>query len=149
LRLQSRRRRRRRRRRRQPPAQPKTQSPFLPPNNPSLRTATLPPRAHNNNGALAGRRRVTNTKQELYDAEHPDPNTVEYMDVEDSPVWDPDKGDLSQRVSSTFLQELRSNEISLEQTAYWFSTPPGLVVVFVLFRLFCWFCLFVAARFFD
>ena len=61
------------------------------------------------------------------------------MDVEDSPVWDPDKGDLSQRVSSTFLQELRSNEISLEQTAYWFSTPPGLLlsVFFISFVACC------------
>eukprot|EP00877_Chromochloris_zofingiensis_P007389 jgi/Chrzof1/2903/Cz12g03120.t1 len=71
--------------------------------------------------------RITNTKNEIYDDPKDDPLNPqsEYIEVENIPVFDPEKGDLSQRVSRTFLDELGNEEISVEETGYWFTEPPG------------------------
>lgn len=93
----------------------------------SLRLPTGPQRAR------APLSRVTNTQRELWEADEDmreqakmlDPDTAEYMLVSEIPVWEPERGPLSQRISRTMLEEQTSDEISVLETGYWFHTPPG------------------------
>jgi len=94
-----------------------------------------PHRGHQlRSGSSQGRRqlqpcRVTNTSEEIYRAlgrSVPDEETDEYIDVSQLQVHNPELGILENRVGKFFLQELfEDSGVDLEETAYWFHTPPG------------------------
>jgi hypothetical protein len=50
------------------------------------------------------------------------------------PQWQiphPELGPLEQRVQTTFVEGLLKGDINLEDTEYWFTEPPGALVVFL------------------
>ncbi|KAI8466038.1 MAG: hypothetical protein J3K34DRAFT_435096 [Monoraphidium minutum] len=78
-------------------------------------------------------RRITNTQKEIWEADDDmrerarsaDADTREFIFVNESPVWDAEKGPLEAgRVTRTQIAEQASDEISVLETAYWFHTPP-------------------------
>lgn len=49
-----------------------------------------------------------------------------FVDVDVTPVWDPEKGPLDERRDvRDWAEEMTSDEINIEHTAYWFTEPPG------------------------
>lgn len=76
--------------------------------------------------------RITNTQREIWDDDEMadargmiDPDDAQFIRVSDVPVWDPEKGPMEHRVGRTLLEEQKSDEISVVETAWWFHTPPG------------------------
>jgi hypothetical protein len=41
-------------------------------------------------------------------------------------VFDPEYGPLEQRIGQTQAEALTNDAINIKETAYWFSTPPGM-----------------------
>jgi hypothetical protein len=49
-----------------------------------------------------------------------------FVDVDVTPVWDPEKGPLDERRDvKDWAEEMTSDQINIEHTAYWFTEPPG------------------------
>ncbi|DBA70393.1 TPA: hypothetical protein ACH3X2_011808 [Trebouxia sp. C0005] len=69
--------------------------------------------------------KVTNTGEEMRDPEtwaNFDPDIIE---VDQHQIPEPELGPLERRVESTFEEALFSDDISLADTEYWFTEPPG------------------------
>jgi hypothetical protein len=71
--------------------------------------------------------RITNARREVFADDEEDPVTSSTLPLpRDYAVFDPARGPLTAagRVTRTLADELASEAISLEETAYWFSEPP-------------------------
>lgn len=74
--------------------------------------------------------RVTNEGQEMMVPQFASTNEIDLGPQYQVP--DPEKGPLEKRVGRTFIDALFSDEISLEDMQYWFTTPPGMQEVELL-----------------
>ena len=84
---------------------------------------------HARRGLLAGSCpvppcRVTNTGEEMKDPEvwGFDPDIIE---LDQKQIPQPELGPLERRVELTYEEALFSEDIDLDDTAYWFTEPPG------------------------
>jgi len=71
--------------------------------------------------------RITNARREVFADDEEDPVTSSTLPLpRDYAVFDPARGPLTAagRVTRTLADELASEAVSLEETAYWFSDPP-------------------------
>lgn len=71
--------------------------------------------------------RITNARREVFADDEEDPVTSSVLPLpRDYAVFDPARGPLTAagRVTRTLADELASEAVSLEETAYWFSEPP-------------------------
>jgi hypothetical protein len=71
--------------------------------------------------------RITNARREVFADDEEDPVTSSTLPLpRDYAVYDPELGPLTAagRVTRTLADELASEAVSLEETAYWFSDPP-------------------------
>lgn len=71
--------------------------------------------------------RITNARREVFADDEEDPVTSSTLPLpRDYAVYDPERGPLTAagRVTRTLADELASEAVSLEETAYWFSEPP-------------------------
>ena len=68
--------------------------------------------------------KVTNTGEEMKDPDMWafDPDRIE---VDQMQIPSPELGPLERRVELTFEEALFKEEIDLDDTAYWFTEPPG------------------------
>jgi hypothetical protein len=74
--------------------------------------------------------RITNARREVFADDEEDPVTSSTLPLpRDYAVFDPERGPLTAagRVTRTLSDELASEAISLEETAYWFAEPPLVV----------------------
>ena len=51
-------------------------------------------------------------------------------------IPNPELGPLEQRVSKTYIEAMYSDEVSVEDTNYWFTEPEGMVVSIIIFCLY-------------
>lgn len=61
-----------------------------------------------------------------------DPDIIE---VDQHQIPEPELGPLERRVESTFEEALFSDDISLADTEYWFTEPPGMCSLMHTFHL--------------
>ena len=54
-----------------------------------------------------------------------DRDEMDTFEVDETPVWDPEKGPIEERIAKTLLDEVQTDEINIQETAYWFTEPPG------------------------
>jgi hypothetical protein len=101
-----------------------------PPPLPAAAAARLPrphPRPSSRRRPLPDPPRITNARREVFADDEEDPVTSSTLPLpRDYAVFDPERGPLTAagRVTRTLADELASEAISLEETAYWFAEPP-------------------------
>lgn len=66
--------------------------------------------------------KVTNTGEEMRD---PDVWGADMIQVDQMQIPNPELGPLERRVELTYEEALFKEEIDLNDTAYWFTEPPG------------------------